>query len=78
MKYKYEITTHPADAFESVVYFCNDQGDCNLQGIPTDQLEALGEILNKRGEDGWELIQVLPGRDGFVAFWKSVIELSDN
>jgi len=30
-------------------------------------------ILNGRGSEGWELIQIFFGEDGVVAFWKRLI-----
>jgi hypothetical protein len=30
-------------------------------------------LLNERDEQGWELIQLLFGNDGIVAFWKKEI-----
>ena len=29
-----------------------------------------GDILNDRGQEGWELIQVSLGEGGVMAFWK--------
>jgi len=39
-------------------------------------LDVLGGILNERGAQGWELIQLFLGGDGVVAFWKRAIEAS--
>jgi hypothetical protein len=69
-RYEYNITKHPADEFKQLVYFCTDHGKCNLEGLPSDQLTTLGDLLNEKGEQGWELVQVFLGRDGVVAFWK--------
>ena len=68
--FEYDITKHPAVEFENLVYFCTDQGDCRIQSLPSDQLMAFAEICNERGSDGWELIQIVFGQDGAVAFWK--------
>jgi hypothetical protein len=69
-RFAYEITKHPAEEFDQLVYFCTDQGECGVRELPPDQLSALGEIMNQRGAQGWELIQVLFGKDGVVIFWK--------
>ena len=74
--YEYTITKHPSDEFKQLVYFCSDQGKCNVEEVPSDQLNTLGSILNEMGEDGWELVQVFLGRNGVVAFWKR--DVSDN
>ena len=69
-RFEYEITKHPTDEFAQVVYFCTDKGECSLNRLPSDQMEALSDILNKRGDQGWELVQVLFGDDGMIAVWK--------
>ena len=77
-RYEYNITKHPSDEFKQLVYFCTDHGKCNLEELPSDQLNTLGDLLNERGERGWELVQVFLGRDGVVAFWKRALNVSDN
>ena len=76
--FEYTISKHPADEFKQLVYFCTDHGKCNLEELPSDQLTTLGDLLNERGEQGWELVQVFLGRDGVVAFWKRELGVSDN
>jgi hypothetical protein len=68
--FEYEITRHKSDEFRRVVYFCSDAGDCSLEDVPADEAQVLVDILNERGLDGWELVQLLPGKDGVLAFWK--------
>jgi len=34
-----------------------------------DQAAVLQGILNDEGADGWELVQVLSGGNGIMAFW---------
>jgi hypothetical protein len=41
-----------------------------MESIPVNQMEKMQEILNEGGKEGWELIQVAFGKDGFVIFWK--------
>lgn len=77
-RFEYTITKNPSDEFKQLVYFCTDQGKCNLEELPSDQLVILGNLLNEKGEQGWELVQVFLGRDGVVAFWKREIKISDN
>jgi hypothetical protein len=72
--FEYEITQHPADSFREVVYFCTETGECTLDQVPGDQTAILAGILNERGQQGWELVQVSFGKGGVVAFWKRKIE----
>jgi len=39
-----------------------------------DQTTTLVKILNERGEQGWELVQVSFGKDGVMAFWKRKVK----
>lgn len=72
-QFEYEITKHPADEFTHLVYFCTNEGECNVEQLPLDQTEVLEKILNERGAQSWELVQVFFGKDGVVAFWKRPI-----
>jgi hypothetical protein len=72
-KFQYEITKHPSSEFNQLVYFCTDQGECSLEQVPSSQTEILKGLLNNRGEQGWELIQLFFGKDGIVALWKKAI-----
>ena len=75
-RFEYTVTKHPSEEFKQLVYFCTEEGKCNMEEVPSDQLTTLGSILNERGEEGWALVQVFLGRNGVVAFWKR--EISDN
>lgn len=69
-QFEYDITTHPANEFSQVVYFCSEQGECRYDELPSEQIARLGNILNEKGSQGWELVQLSFGKGGFVAFWK--------
>jgi hypothetical protein len=53
-----------------MVYFCSQDGECNLTDVPDEQTRALEDMLNDRGSDGWELVQLIARQGGLVAFWK--------
>jgi hypothetical protein len=72
-KFTYEITKHPTDEFTHLVYFCSDKGECNIDQVPLNQTNIFVDILNERGSQGWELVQVFFGKDGMVVFWKKEI-----
>lgn len=69
-QFEYDITTHPAHLFTQVVYFCSEQGECKYDDLPSDQIARLGNTLNEKGSQGWELVQLSFGKGGVVAFWK--------
>ena len=70
--YEYEITRHPAEDFSHLTYFCSEAGECSLEEVPDQQISTLRAILNNKGSEGWELVQIGFGKDGIVAFWKRV------
>ena len=73
-RFEYEITQHPGEAFNQVVYFCSEAGACRIGDVPGDQTRVLTEILNERGRQGWDLVQVTFGKDGVMAFWKRKVK----
>lgn len=72
-QFEYNITTHPAEEFDKLVYFCSEHGECELNQLQPDQLHILKDILNEKGSQGWQLIQLNFGNGGVVAFWKKGI-----
>jgi len=72
-RFEYRITTHESEAFKMLVYFCSEDGRCNVDQVPADQTKKLGDLLNDHGGQGWELIQLAFGKDGAMAFWKREI-----
>jgi hypothetical protein len=68
--FEYEITTHHAEAFMQIVYFCSEEGDCKLEEIPAEEPQMFTDLLNSRGQDGWELVQLNFRKNGVLAFWK--------
>lgn len=71
-RYEYKITSHTAESFERVSYFCTEDGKCSLGDIPGEQVHMLMSILNEQGGLGWELVQLIFGRGGILAFWKRI------
>lgn len=72
--FRYDITTHSAEDFQELVYFCSDNADCSLERVPARQMTVLKTILNQRGIEGWELVQIMVGKDGLMAFWKKEVD----
>ena len=69
-RFEYEITKHPAEKFNKLVYFCSEVGECSLEQVSADQTRILEDLLNERGNTGWELIQIFFRQDGILSFWK--------
>lgn len=71
--FEYEITSHPAESFKEMVYFCSEDGGCSIETVPAGQIAVLKDILNDKGSKGWELVHFAVGRDGLLIFWKRMI-----
>ena len=71
--FEYKITKHHAQEFTQLAYFCTEEGQCKYEQVPIDQLKAMENLLNEMGSHGWELVQVLFGKDGVVVFWKRAV-----
>jgi hypothetical protein len=76
-RFEYEVTMHSSETFSQIVYFCSPEGDCNVAEVPQEEPQALVNLLNERGEAGWELIQLLFGGDGVMACWKRRLRSSE-
>ena len=68
--YEYDTVIYPATAFQELVYFCTADGQCREEPAPTNTTAKLTEVLNGRGREGWELIQLILSAKGIVTFWK--------
>jgi hypothetical protein len=76
-RFEYELTTYDADAFDKLVVYCSEQGDCDLAEVPSEEPQKLAKVLNERGEQGWELVQLFFRKDGIVAVWKRKMDRTE-
>ncbi len=73
--FEYDISTHHLARDNRMRIFCSEAGDCAVgQGIGSDSV-AVVTVLNERGRNGWELVQIFFGGDGFICFWKRKLRL---
>jgi hypothetical protein len=77
-RFEYDVPSHSADAFRDIVYFCSMIGGCDLKRLPGDQVRKLKDMLNQRGSEGWELVQITFGKDGVLIFWKRMLKESES
>lgn len=75
MTFEYDIALVPAQAFEQLAVFCSEKGECTLDDVPVDQVGRLTGMLNKKGAEGWELVQLFFQENGVLAVWKRVKNL---
>lgn len=69
-RFEYEVRQYPAEQFLELAYFCSEKGECSREQLTTDQIRKFQDLLNERGAEGWELVQVFFGQDGVVGLWK--------
>ncbi len=70
VRFEYEISTHGVNAFTKLAYFCSEAGECSVEDVPAEEPQVLVNLMNERGLEGWELIQLGFAKDGVMAFWK--------
>jgi hypothetical protein len=66
-RFEYEVTMHRSDNFKEEAFACSEAGECK---IPSEQNALLTRLLNERGLQGWELVQLFINKTGATAFWK--------
>lgn len=69
-QFEYQVEIKGLEDIEQVVYFCNSEGECSPQTVPTDQVEMFSRICGQRGEEGWELVQANFSSSGVMLIWK--------
>jgi len=68
-RFEYDVSSHPADQFKRLVFFCDEQG-CRRDEVPVDDPVVLADLLAERGQQGWELVQIMYRGSKLVAIWK--------
>ncbi len=68
-RFEYEISTHVGNAFAKLAYICSQAGECSLEAMRQEP-QILVDLMNERGLQGWELIQLVSREQGLMAFWK--------
>jgi hypothetical protein len=78
--WRYRITMHTADDILALLtepveevppaILCDDAGACYFDSGPSPLTQAVEDLLNQSGEEGWELLQVAFRPGQMVCFWK--------
>lgn len=80
----YAITTHSREELLEVaeelqggpvgraapVIFCDTEGTCFFDDAPNSYVAAITEILNRKGQDGWELVQIAFREQQLICIWR--------
>jgi hypothetical protein len=78
--WRHRITTHTsgeilAELPEPVeqappTVFCDDEGACYFDSGPNLYTQAIELVLDRIGDEGWELVQVAFRPQQMICFWK--------
>ena len=76
----YHITTYTQDDINALLpeivgevpeaIFCDDEGACYFDAGPNPFLLAMEQLLTDGGDEGWELVQVIPREQQLICVWK--------
>ncbi|MGQ9457728.1 MAG: hypothetical protein ACUVXH_06755 [Anaerolineae bacterium] len=82
-RWTYQITTHSledllrlAEALggsaeeASPVIFCDSEGVCFFDEAPNPYVAAITELLNREGQNGWELVQIAFRARQLICIWR--------
>lgn len=76
-KYEYNIMHISTESLGGADFTCTEDGLCGAKAGDDELRRELVGILNRSGEDGWELVQFAFGRHGVVAFLKRGMPLGE-
>lgn len=62
-----------SDASSRILY-CDSEGGCYFDEAPDPIEDTIKGILNERGQDGWELTQVIFREKEMLCFWRRQTE----
>ena len=57
------------------VMFCTDQGACFFDNIPNANIQVILDILNSKGAEGWQLVDVNFRDEEMVCFWRREVQI---
>jgi hypothetical protein len=75
-KWEYDISVYGIEGLEEAssdvtpVIACDPEGVCFFKDTHRPDIGALISVLNERGENGWELVEMVSSPGGLVCIWK--------
>lgn len=55
---------------EERVLYCGPEGVCFFDQAPNPYLEAIVQVLDERGREGWMLVQTILRAQDMICFWR--------
>jgi hypothetical protein len=68
--FEYDITRHSAESLGELVFVCTETGECGPSKAAAPESNGIMNVLNDRGSQGWELVQIMTGSTEIAAVWK--------
>jgi len=76
--WEYDISFHSMDDLgltnvdfpEDQVIACDTEGHCFFSDVLRPYMDVFKNVLNDRGVQGWELVQISYHKGSLVCFWK--------
>lgn len=71
--WEYDISFHQIEdeSFpKEQVIACDTEGHCFFNDVMKPSLDFFKNLLNERGSEGWELVQLGYHKGSIVCFWK--------
>lgn len=80
-KCEYDISFHSIEELDisqlefspSQTIACDTEGHCFFSDVIKPNMDTFKELLNRRGSEGWELVQIGYHKGSLVCFWKREI-----
>lgn len=86
-RWTYQITTHSREELLQMaealggpvgeaapVIFCDSEGVCFFDEAPNPFVAAITQLLNRKGQDGWELVQIAFRARQLICIWRRPAE----
>jgi hypothetical protein len=68
---------HQAGPFAPSLMYCDKEGTCFFDQMPNRYVNVIVDILNGRGREGWELVNVAFRERQMICVWKRPLEEAD-
>ncbi len=77
-KWEYDISFHSIQELDisnlefpsSQTIACDTEGHCFFSDVIRPNMDIFKELLNSRGSEGWELVQIGYHKGSLICFWK--------
>lgn len=79
-KWEYDVSFHSledlgiseedVDFPKDQIISCDEEGHCYFNDVMKSYVDVFRSALNRKGDEGWELLQLEYHRSSLICFWK--------